>query len=132
MSAATIQSSPSPGLALPRRRMIGLVLFGSMAAFALLGPWLIAVDPLKQDLRSTLNAPGDGFLLGADHLGRSMAARLAHAARLSLTLGGITVVSAAVPGSCSASPRPGPAAFSTGCSPPSATPSWRFQACCSS
>ena len=98
MSTASIQRSRTSGFAMPRRRIIGLALIGSMATFALLGPWLIPVDPLRQDLRSTLNAPGDGFLLGADHLGRSMAARLAHAARLSLTLGGITVVSAAIPG----------------------------------
>ncbi len=98
MSAAFVDSGRTIGLAMPRRRIIGLALVGLMAAFALLGPWLIAADPLKQDLRSALNAPGDGFLLGADHLGRSMAARLAHAARLSLTLGSITVISAAVPG----------------------------------
>ena len=98
MNAASIDGVPAPAAALPRRRIIGLTLVGLMAGFALLGPWLIAVDPLKQDLRSALSAPGDGFVLGADHLGRSMAARLAHAARLSLVLGGITVVTAAVPG----------------------------------
>ncbi len=97
MSAAVNDGQPV-GRSIPRRRLIGVALVALMAGFALLGPWLIAVDPLKQDLRATLNAPGDGFLLGADHLGRSMAARLAHAARLSLSLGSVTVLSAAVPG----------------------------------
>ena len=98
MTAASIDGGRTAASTLRRRRAIGLALVGLMAAFALLGPWLIAVDPLKQDLRASLSPPGDGFLLGADHLGRSMAARLAHATRLSLVLGGLTVLSAAVPG----------------------------------
>jgi peptide/nickel transport system permease protein len=82
----------------PRRRFVGLAILIAMACFAVVGPWLIGVDPLKQDLRAALSPPGDSYTLGADHLGRSMAARLAHAARLSLGFGLATVLTAAVPG----------------------------------
>lgn len=98
MIDALADTAPRSRPGWPARRLVGFTLLGFMAAFALLGPWLIPADPLKQDLRSVLMPPGDGFVLGADHLGRSMAARLAHAARLSLGLGAITVLSAAVPG----------------------------------
>ncbi|MFO0535232.1 MAG: hypothetical protein ACK524_11135, partial [Planctomyces sp.] len=49
-------------------------------------------DPLRQDLRAVLLPPGGAHWLGTDHLGRSMLARLAHAARLSLSLGALTVL----------------------------------------
>lgn len=100
MSAANtpvfVQSSKAR---LPRRRLIGLMILLAMAAFAIFGPWLIVADPLKQNLSAALAGPGEaGYWLGADHLGRSMAARLAHAARLSLGFGLVTVLAAACPG----------------------------------
>jgi peptide/nickel transport system permease protein len=82
----------------PHRRAIGFAILAAMVGFAVLGPWLISADPLRQDLRAALSAPGQGYVLGADHLGRSMAARLAHAARLSLGFGLLTVLAASVPG----------------------------------
>jgi peptide/nickel transport system permease protein len=79
--------------------MAGFAILIAMAAFAIFGPWLNEADPLKQDLRAVLVGPGEaGYLLGTDHLGRSMTARLAHAARLSLGFGVITVLAAALPG----------------------------------
>ncbi|MGL4636715.1 MAG: ABC transporter permease [Beijerinckiaceae bacterium] len=82
----------------PRRRLVGLSILAVMIGLAVLGPLLISADPLRQDLRATLTAPGQGYVLGTDHLGRSMVARLAHAARLSLGFGFITVLAAALPG----------------------------------
>lgn len=93
------------GLAAPpvrrrsRRQLAGFAILLAIAAFAIFGPWLNVADPLKQDLRAVLIGPGEaGYLLGTDHLGRSMAARLAHAARLSLGFGVVTVLAAALPG----------------------------------
>ncbi|PWC91347.1 ABC transporter permease [Azospirillum sp. TSH100] len=81
------------------RRRLGWGLLGAVVAFGLLGPWLIAADPLQQNLRAVLLPPGSAeAVLGTDHLGRSMAARLAQATRLSLWLGLLTVASAALPG----------------------------------
>jgi peptide/nickel transport system permease protein len=80
------------------RRTVGLALLACVAVFAFAGPTLIAADPLRQDLRAVLLPPGGAHWLGTDHLGRSMLARLAHAARLSLSLGALTVLAAALPG----------------------------------
>jgi len=80
------------------RRAVGAALLAAIALFALIGPLVIDSDPLRQNLRAVLRPPGGAEFLGTDHLGRSMLARLAHAARLSLGLGLLTVVTAAVPG----------------------------------
>lgn len=84
--------------ALPRARLAGAVLLLLLLGFGLLGPWLIEADPARQDLTASLAPPGARFLLGADHLGRSMLARLAHAVRLSFLLSGLTVAAAGLLG----------------------------------
>jgi len=81
-----------------RGRTVGLALLLCLGLFALLGPELIQADPLRQNLSASLSPPGADYWLGTDHLGRSMLARLAHAARLSLFLGVVTVALAAVTG----------------------------------
>lgn len=79
-------------------RATGLALLGAVLGFGLLAP-LLTGDPMRQDLSATLLPPGaPGHLLGTDHLGRSMLARLAHATRLSLGLAAATAICAAVPG----------------------------------
>jgi len=60
---------------------------------------LLPGDPAAQDLMARLQPPGSpGHLLGTDALGRDVLARLAHGARLSLTIGLATVVISAVVG----------------------------------
>ena len=81
-----------------RRRRVGAALLTAVGLFAVIGPWLVAADPIAQDLAKTLEPPGSDFLLGTDHLGRSVLARLAHATRLSVGLGLLTVFTAAAPG----------------------------------
>lgn len=89
-------------MAAPRRaltlRRIGLALLLLVAAFALLGPALVSIDPARQDLYASLQPPGAAHWLGTDLLGRSVLARLAHAAQLSLGLALLAAVTAAVPG----------------------------------
>lgn len=58
----------------------------AIVTFALLGPMLIGKDPNAQDLTRTLQPPNAADWLGTDVFGRSMAARLAAGARLSLSL----------------------------------------------
>lgn len=53
--------------------------------FSALSPWW-ASDPHVQNLQATLQAPSAQAWLGTDHLGRSIAARLGEAARISLAL----------------------------------------------
>lgn len=69
---------PSPHLVVP------LSLLGSVAALVLLGPLLLGQDPTAQDLLRTLDGPGREHLLGTDHLGRDVAARLVHGGARSL------------------------------------------------
>lgn len=80
------------------RRAVGMALLAFVFLFGLLGPMLVAADPARQNLSRILAPIGSDFLLGSDHLGRSMLARLAHATRLSAGLALLTVISAAVPG----------------------------------
>jgi peptide/nickel transport system permease protein len=88
---------------LPRPRMLstrkfGLLLLLALAAFAILGPWLIQADPARQDFSASLAPIGGEYLLGADHYGRSLMARLAHGARLSFGMAFLTMLAAAIPG----------------------------------
>jgi peptide/nickel transport system permease protein len=78
------------------RRAFGVACVGAVVLLALLGPWLIDADPLRQNLRATLRPPSGDHLLGTDHLGRSVLARLAHAARLSVSFGAASAASAAI------------------------------------
>ena len=79
-----------------RGAWLGLALVLAVTAFAVLGPALITADPARQVLSRALEPPSAEYWLGTDHLGRSVLARLAHAARLSLALGALSVLVAAV------------------------------------
>jgi peptide/nickel transport system permease protein len=64
----------------------GFVLVGCVAASALLAPW-IAPEPNRIDLGAVLSPPSAAHWLGTDGLGRDVAARLVHGARVSLVIG---------------------------------------------
>ncbi|MBV7536827.1 ABC transporter permease [Duganella sp. sic0402] len=83
----------------PMTRIAGALMLALIAALALLGPWLIGIDPARQTLSRFLEAPSLAHPLGLDHLGRSMLARLADACRLSLSMAALSVLTAAIPGS---------------------------------
>jgi peptide/nickel transport system permease protein len=85
-------------IALTKGRVAGATILAGFAAFAWLTPILTGLDPAQQDLDATLAAPSLAAPLGADHLGRSMVARLAAAIRLSLGLALLSVATAAIPG----------------------------------
>ncbi len=59
---------------------------GCVAAAALLAPW-IAPEPNRVDLGSVLSPPSAAHWLGTDGLGRDVASRLVHGARVSLLIG---------------------------------------------
>ncbi len=103
-SATGVESEETGSASLPflrrmlKHRMVcaggGLVLF--LAALALAAPALTGLgylqDPMQQ-LTDGLDAdglpipPGERYLLGTDHLGRDMLARLVHGTRISLLVG---------------------------------------------
>ncbi|SEB07728.1 ABC transporter permease [Rubrimonas cliftonensis] len=77
-------------------RVIGLVGAGVIVALTITGPDLVGYDPARQNLRAVLAPPGTaGHLLGTDHLGRDMAARILGGAQLTLGLAALAVGTAA-------------------------------------
>ena len=64
----------------------GLIIVSIIATSALLAPW-IAPEPNRVDLGSVLSPPSAAHWLGTDGLGRDVAARLVHGARISLLIG---------------------------------------------
>jgi peptide/nickel transport system permease protein len=74
-----------------RGAVLGLAILASLALMALAAPWLSPRDPIKTSPREALQAPGPRFLLGSDQFGRDVASRALHGARLSLTVGLISV-----------------------------------------
>jgi peptide/nickel transport system permease protein len=80
-------------------RIFGLAGLGVLALAAIAGPDLVGHDPARQNLLNTLLPPGSpGHLLGTDHLGRDLAARVLSGAQLTLTLAAIAVATAAFAG----------------------------------
>ncbi|MBY3125478.1 ABC transporter permease [Rhizobium laguerreae] len=87
---------PKGGLGATRLAGAGLLII--LGCFAIIGPVVIPVDPAAQDFGSSLAPIGGDYLLGADHYGRSLLARLAHGARLSFGMAFLTMLAAAIPG----------------------------------
>ena len=81
-----------------RGAIVGFVILAALAGVALGAPWLAPRDPIKTAPREALQAPGGRFLLGSDQLGRDVASRVMHGARISLTVGLIAVSIALVLG----------------------------------
>lgn len=75
-----------------------LAALGGLIGFLLLAPVLVAHDPIAQDLAGALRGPSLLHLLGQDHLGRDVVARLAHGAPRSVGLAAVCVGLAAVMG----------------------------------
>jgi peptide/nickel transport system permease protein len=62
-----------------------------LCAIALLAPWLSPYDPLAQDLDRRLQGPSWAHLLGTDDFGRDMLSRVMYGARISLTVGFLSI-----------------------------------------
>src|SRR5712692_5794621 len=92
-----VSSTPAAGrgtmgrLARQRGAIVGLVVLGALVVLALGAPWLSARDPIRTSVRDALQPPGPRFVLGSDQLGRDVASRVMHGARISLTVGLISV-----------------------------------------
>jgi len=77
---------------------VGLALVLFWALIAILAPLVTRYDPLYQDYRHLDMPPSAQHILGTDHLGRDVWARVAYGARTILTLGPISVLAAFVLG----------------------------------
>jgi peptide/nickel transport system permease protein len=61
------------------------------ALLAVLGPWIVPIDPASQELALRLDGPSSRHLFGLDELGRDVLARVLAGARISFLVG-LTVV----------------------------------------
>ena len=93
-----LRRPPDPGrvksagqLARQRGAVVGLVILGALALMALGAPWLSPRDPIKTAARDALQPPGSRFVLGSDQFGRDVVSRVLDGARISLTIGLISV-----------------------------------------
>jgi peptide/nickel transport system permease protein len=71
--------------------VVGGLVTCTFFAIALLASWLSPYDPLAQDLERRLQGPSWAHLLGTDDLGRDMLSRVMHGARISLTVGFMSI-----------------------------------------
>jgi peptide/nickel transport system permease protein len=86
-----VKSGRRDGLGRQRGAVVGLVILGGLALMALGAPGLSPRDPIKTAARDALQPPGPRFVLGSDQFGRDVASRVLHGARVSLTVGLISV-----------------------------------------
>ena len=95
---ADAPAAPATAAGTVRRRTTRLALTGAafvlfLGAVAAAAPWLAPHDPTRQSLRTRLAAPtlgaadGRAHVLGTDHLGRDLLARIVFGARPALLVG---------------------------------------------
>jgi peptide/nickel transport system permease protein len=77
--------------------MVGLVILGVLVVVSLAAPFLAPFDPIKVT-DNALFSPGSPYFLGTDQYGRDILSRLIFGARISLTIGLISVGIAATIG----------------------------------
>ena len=89
---------------LPASTLALLGVLGLLAAVALLAPWVVPHDPLRQSLLLRLRPPGTVdarqglFALGTDDLGRDLLSRIVYGARASLAVAVLSVAVSLVVG----------------------------------
>jgi peptide/nickel transport system permease protein len=76
----------------------GAAIMVALVAMALLAPYLPLANPIRMNVPKRFSPPGAEFWFGTDHLGRDVFSRVVHGAAFSLTVGGLTVLLAGVPG----------------------------------
>ena len=81
-----------------RSALVGGVLLLAIGGAALLAPLLSPYNPIKANQRAPLEAPSAAHLMGTDRFGRDVFSRVLWGGRLSLAVGLVSVVIAAVSG----------------------------------
>ncbi len=74
-----------------RGAVAGLILLTAEILVALAAPWIAPYDPTAQDLLAPLQAPSWSHPFGTDEVGRDILSRLIYGARISLSVGLISV-----------------------------------------
>ncbi len=93
-------SVPVSGAPLPRARFgvrggvpgaVGLVIISVWLVTALFAPWLSPSNPMETNLKEALDGPDRDHIFGQDPLGRDVFSRILYGARVSVTVGFVTV-----------------------------------------
>ncbi len=85
MSGGLRRARVTAGRVLARPAALVSVVFLAVTIFvSLTAEWLLPLDPLYQDLASSLEPPGAQYWFGTDELGRDILARVIYGARTSL------------------------------------------------
>ncbi|MGM0431728.1 MAG: ABC transporter permease [Spirochaetota bacterium] len=72
--------------------MVGLTIISLFILMAVFAPLLSPYDPLAQNIQLRTQPPlSEGYILGSDDLGRDMLSRLIYGARISMTIGVVSV-----------------------------------------
>jgi len=71
---------------------LGAALVLVVCGCVLLSPFVAQLDPLSQNLRSTLRKPSSEHWLGTDQLGRDIVSRVVYGGRLTLLIGVLTTL----------------------------------------
>jgi len=92
LALSALQESRPRGSRMPWPMRLGLGFVALLALLAVVAPWVVQ-DPERQSLRTRLKPPtlegadGRAHLLGTDHLGRDILARVIYGSRVSLVVG---------------------------------------------
>jgi ABC-type dipeptide/oligopeptide/nickel transport system permease subunit len=78
--------------------LVGLVIVLTFAVVALFAPLLAPYDPFATEVRSRLQPPSPTHWLGTDQIGRDILSRVIYGARVSVLVGILSVLAAAVVG----------------------------------
>lgn len=76
----------------PRTTLISGSVLAIILIVTILSPWISPLDPIKQVLTDRLLPPSAAHVLGTDHLGRDVFARLLYGGRFTLLLTVVTVL----------------------------------------
>lgn len=74
-----------------RLAIAGIIFILALFVIAALAPYIAPYNPYQTDFFRTLEGPSSQHLLGTDDLGRDVLSRIIHGARISITIGFISV-----------------------------------------
>jgi peptide/nickel transport system permease protein len=78
--------------------LLGLVMVLVMFVLVLAAPLIAPYDPLEQNIKNRMLAPGSGYLFGTDSFGRDILSRVLYGGRLSVPLALVVVIGATLVG----------------------------------
>lgn len=78
--------------------LAGIIILLFLVIMAVFAPWLAPHDPNEQDLYHVLEGPSRLHLLGTDDVGRDLLSRVVYGSRVTLVIGGLSTLFAAIIG----------------------------------